>query len=83
MWQDTTKGNGGADKGVELLVTANSELQVAGGDSLDLEILGGVLWIPVSQWSKTKCESRNLPPGQLTPASSRTSAVRYSSTAVT
>ena len=41
--QNTTKGDGGADEGVELLVTANSELEVAGGDALDLEVLGGVL----------------------------------------
>lgn len=43
MWQDTSEGDGGADKSVELLVTTNSQLQVTGGDTLDLEILGSVL----------------------------------------
>lgn len=43
MGQDTTKGNGRADKGIELFVTANGELQVARGDTLDLEVLGGIL----------------------------------------
>lgn len=43
MWQDTTEGDGGADQGVELLVTTDGELQVAGRNTLDLEILGSVL----------------------------------------
>lgn len=41
--QDTSKGNGGTDQRVELFVATDGELQVAGGDALDLEILGGVL----------------------------------------
>ena len=32
----TTTGDGGLDQGVELLVTADGELEVAGGDALDL-----------------------------------------------
>lgn len=43
VWQDTTKGNGGADQGIELLVTTNGKLKMSGGDTLDLEVLGGVL----------------------------------------
>ena len=43
MGQDTTEGDGGADEGVELLVTADGELEMAGGDALDLEVLCGVL----------------------------------------
>lgn len=43
MWQDTSEGDCGADQGVELLVTTDGKLQVAGGDTLDLEVLGGVL----------------------------------------
>lgn len=39
---DTTTRDGGLDEGVELLVTADSELKVAGSDTLDLEVLGGV-----------------------------------------
>jgi hypothetical protein len=43
MRQDTSEGDGGADQSVELLITTDSELQVAGGDTLDFEILGSVL----------------------------------------
>lgn len=42
--QHTTKGDGGANQGVELFVTADSELEVARGDALDLEVLGRVLY---------------------------------------
>ena len=38
----TTKGDGGTDQSVELLVTTDGELQVTGRDALDLEILCGV-----------------------------------------
>jgi hypothetical protein len=41
--EDTTKGNRGADERVEFFVSADSQLQVAGGNALDFEILGGVL----------------------------------------
>lgn len=43
MWQDTTKGDGGTDQRVQFFVTANSELQVARSDTLDLEVLGSIL----------------------------------------
>jgi hypothetical protein len=43
VWQYTSEGDGRADQGVELLITTDGELQVAGCDALDLEILGGVL----------------------------------------
>ena len=39
---DTTTGDGGLDKGVELLVTTDGELEMAGSDTLDLEVLAGV-----------------------------------------
>jgi len=39
---DTTPGDGGLDEGVELLVTADRELEVAGRDALHLEVLAGV-----------------------------------------
>lgn len=43
VWQHTTESNSGANQGVELLVTTDGELQVARGDTLDLQVLGGVL----------------------------------------
>ena len=39
---DTTTGDGGLDEGVELLVTTDGELEMAGRDTLDLEVLAGV-----------------------------------------
>ena len=39
---DTAAGDRRLDQRVELLVTADGELQVARGDALDLEVLGGV-----------------------------------------
>ena len=38
----TTASNGGLDERVKLLVTADSQLQVTGSDSLHLEILASV-----------------------------------------
>ena len=42
MWQDTTECDRGADQCVQFFVTADSELQVAGSDTLDFQVLGGV-----------------------------------------
>lgn len=39
---DTTAGDRGLDERVELLVSADGQLQVAGRDALDLEVLGRV-----------------------------------------
>jgi len=39
---DTTTGDGGLDQVVQLLITTNCELQVAGCDALHAEITGGV-----------------------------------------
>ena len=39
MRQDTTKGDGGADQGVEFLVAADGELEMARRDALYLEVL--------------------------------------------
>jgi len=39
---DTTSGDRGLDEGVELLVTADRELQVPGRDTLHLQVLAGV-----------------------------------------
>lgn len=42
MGQDTTKGDRCADQGIQLFVTTNGELQVAGCDTLNFEIFGGI-----------------------------------------
>ncbi len=39
---DSTTGNGSLDECVQLLVTTDGQLQMAGGDTLHLQILGGV-----------------------------------------
>ena len=39
---DTTTGDGGLDESIQLFVTTNGELQMAGGDTFHLEILGGI-----------------------------------------
>jgi hypothetical protein len=41
--QNTTECDRGADQGIQFFVAANCELQVAGRDALDLEILRGIL----------------------------------------
>ena len=76
VWQDTSEGNGGTDQGIEFFVTTDGELQMARGNALDFEVLGSVL-------QKVLVHTTQIRKRGLTPASSRTSAVRYSSTAVT
>ena len=39
---DAAAGDGGLDEGVQLLVSADGELEMAGGDTLHLQVLGGV-----------------------------------------
>ena len=39
---DAASGDGGLDQGVQLFVTTNGKLQVAGGDSLHLQVLGRI-----------------------------------------
>ena len=43
MWEDTTKGDCCADERIEFFVSADGKLKVAGGDTLNFEILRGVL----------------------------------------
>ena len=43
MWKNTSEGDGCADQGIEFFVSADGKLKVAGGDTLDFEILCGVL----------------------------------------
>lgn len=52
MRQHATVGDGGADQCVELLVTADGQLEMAGRNTLDLEVLGGVLASFVSYLSR-------------------------------
>ena len=40
--QNSSSGDGGADEGVELLVSSDGELQMTGSDTLDSKILGSV-----------------------------------------
>ena len=42
VWDDTTTGDGGLNKGIKLLVTADRKLQVAGSDALNFEVLAGI-----------------------------------------
>jgi len=41
--KDTSKGDRRPDKGVELFVTTDGELEMAGSYALHLQVLGGVL----------------------------------------
>lgn len=43
MRQNTTEGDRGADQSVQLLIATNGKLEVAWGDTLDLEVLGSIL----------------------------------------
>ncbi len=40
--QHTAASNGRLDQRVKLLITTNGQLQMAGSDTLDLQILGGI-----------------------------------------
>ena len=42
MGDDSSAGDGGLDQGVQLLVSTDGQLQMAGSDTLHLQILGGV-----------------------------------------
>lgn len=74
--QHTTTGDGGADERIEFFISTNGELQVTGRDTLDTEILRGVTWqvrsLDVSRIQAMVGQAR------YPPASSRTSAVKYS-----
>ena len=39
---DSTSGDGGLDEGVELLVSSDGQLQMAGGDTLHFQIFASV-----------------------------------------
>jgi hypothetical protein len=74
--KNTTTSDGSANERVELFVSTNGELQVTRGDTLDAKILRGVTYVPTPMsFSRTGGKEKI---GEGVPASSRTSAVRYS-----
>jgi hypothetical protein len=44
MWQYTSERNGRADEGIKFFIATDSQLKMARGDTLDLEIFCGVLF---------------------------------------
>jgi len=42
VWQDTSESDGGANESIEFFVTTDGELEMAGSNALDLEILGSI-----------------------------------------
>lgn len=79
--QDTTTGNGSSDQLVQLFVTSDCQLQMSRSDTLDTEIFCGVTWDGISSERCRLGDGRNG--SRDIPASSRTSAVRYSIMAAT
>jgi hypothetical protein len=57
---NTTPGNGSLDQGIQFLITANSELQMTGSDTLHLKILGGVTCQLEYLCRKLKRKGKNL-----------------------
>jgi hypothetical protein len=45
MWEDTSEGYCSSNESIEFFVSADGELEVARGNTLDFEILGSVLLI--------------------------------------
>lgn len=44
MREDTSKSDGRADQSIQFFVAADGELEMAGCDTLDLQVLGSILW---------------------------------------
>ena len=42
MGQDTTESDGGADQGIQFLVSTDGELEMTWSDTLDFQIFGSV-----------------------------------------
>lgn len=42
--EDTTEGDSGANEGIKLLISTDGKLKMAGSDTLDLQVLGSVLY---------------------------------------
>jgi hypothetical protein len=47
MGKDTSERNSRTDEGIKFFVSTNGELKVTGGNTLDFEILCGILWLLV------------------------------------
>ncbi len=68
MREDTSKGDGGADQGIQLFVAADGELEMARRDTLDLEVLRSILWgggAGLAQNSVATRQRDNTHPGKL------------------
>lgn len=74
--QNTTTGDSGTDQEIKLLIATDRELQVTGSDTLHSQVLGGVSWDGLGYLVQSGARRHS-------PASSRTSAVRYSMIAAT
>ena len=60
MWQNSSEGDGRANKGVELLITTDGELKMSRCDTLNLEILCGILQkvlVDVIRQERQGCDS--------------------------
>jgi len=42
VWNNTTSSNGSLNEGIQFFITTDGELKMAWGDTLHLQILGGV-----------------------------------------
>ena len=42
MWNDTTTSNGSFDQSVKFFISSDSQLEMSGGDALDLQVFAGV-----------------------------------------
>lgn len=71
--QNTSASNSSSNESIKLLITSNGKLQVARSYTLDTEIFRRVSYIPIkfSKYEQFKVQN-------YLPASSNTSAVRYS-----
>jgi len=59
VWQDTSESDGGANESIEFFVTTDGELEMAGSNALDLEILGSILGM-IGQYRASQAEKERL-----------------------
>jgi hypothetical protein len=58
VWQDTSESDGCANQSVEFFVTTDSQLEMTRSDTLDFEILGGILLVLLDKPRKDKMAKR-------------------------